>query len=317
MKVVLHIAWRKTDLTPLAAMFPQLSFALTRDLDEFAREMADADILVMWSLEYSPDIAHVCKESAPRLKWIQFTTSGIDGALKSGGFRPGTIVTNCAGLRAVNLAEHAFTLLLFMARQMREIERARERRDWIRRQLESLKSLQGTNLLILGMGAIGQAVARRARAFDMRVLAVSRAYRADDLVQEVFSRHDAKAAFARADFIICAMPSTDETKGFLNADAFRAMKRDAYLVNVSRGDIIVESDLAAACRDGLIAGAALDVTVEEPLPASSPLWALDNVVISPHVGGQGNDETDLLIRMIAENLALYVEGKPLVRRVEY
>jgi phosphoglycerate dehydrogenase-like enzyme len=272
----------------------------------------------MWTLEYTPTIARVCKEGAPRLTWIQFTTSGIDTALKAGGFRPGTIITNCAGLRAANLSEHAFTLLLFMTRQMRAIEAARTRRDWIRQELlATIKSLQGSTLLILGMGQIGQAVARRARAFDMNVIAVSRAYRPDALAGEVFPRHAATKAFARADFIVCCMPSTEETKGFLDRRAFAAMKRGAYLANISRGDIIVEADLAAACREGLIAGAAIDVMVDEPLPLESPLWGLDNVVISPHVGGFGNDETEMLIRMVAENFALYLKGEPLVRRVEY
>ena len=317
MKVVLHVAWRANDLRPLAARFADLSFAITRTDEDFAREITDADILVMWSAEYTPTISRLCRETAHRLKWLQFTTSGIDTALKNGGFNPGLVVTNCAGLRAVNLAEHAFTLLLFLARQMRTFEKGRDRGLWLRSSARAVVSLQNTTLLILGMGAIGQAVARRARAFDMNVIAVSRAYRPDGLVQEVFARNEALSAFAKADWIAVCLPSNSETRGFVDCRAFAAMKRSAVLVNVSRGDVIVEDDLAEACANGVIAGAGLDVTTVEPLPETSRLWTLDNVVITPHIGGQGNDETELLIKMVSENLRLYIDGQELLRRVDY
>ena len=180
MKIVLHVGDRSNDLRPLARGFPDITFAITRSEEEFAREIIDAEVLVMWSAEYSPRISHLCRTAARRLKWLQFTTSGIDTALKNGGLPLGIFVTNCAGLRAANLAEHAFALFLFLARRMRAFEDARERRVWLRDVGKEMVSLQNTTMLILGMGAIGQAVARRARAFDMNVLAVSRAYRPDD-----------------------------------------------------------------------------------------------------------------------------------------
>jgi phosphoglycerate dehydrogenase-like enzyme len=317
MKVILHVAARANDLRPLAGRFPDVSFVITRTLDELAAEMQRAEVLVIWSAEYTPEVAAICKSGSPFLKWIQFTTSGIDTALKNGGFTPGTIITNCAGLRAVNLAEHAFTLLLFLSRQVRAFERARTRREWLSRTSQPIASLQGTTLLVLGMGAIGQAVARRARAFDMTVLGVSRAYKPDAHVQEVYSRENAAAAYSRADSVVVCLPSTAETRRFVDRRALAAMKPSAFIINISRGDVIDEHDLAEACATGVIGGAGLDVTTIEPLPANSLLWSLDNVFITPHVGGQGNDETELLMEMISENLRLYRAGLPMLRRVEY
>jgi phosphoglycerate dehydrogenase-like enzyme len=317
-KIVFHLAGRSNDMRALFQRFPDVSFVTTRSVADVAQEIGDADALVAWSADYTPAIAAVCKERCRRLRWIQFATSGIDTALKNGGFPPGVTVTNCAGLRAANLAEHAFALLFFLARRMRRMEEARRHRLWIRQEIHpEIRSLQATTLTILGMGAVGHALARRAKAFDMRVLAVSRAYRADATVDAVYSRDNALAAFAEADVIAVCMPSTPETVGFIDRRKLAAMKKTAFLINIARGDIVVEQDLVEACTAGGIAGAGLDVAFEEPPAADSPLWRLENVVLTPHVGGSGNDETQVLAEMVAENLELFLAARPLLRRVAY
>jgi D-2-hydroxyacid dehydrogenase (NADP+) len=317
MKVVVYLADRKTELANLFARFPNVSFVVARTLPEYRREISDAEILIVWSSDYSREIASATKELGGRLKWLQFATSGVDGAIKRGGFPAGVTVTNAAGLRAPNLAEHAFVLLLFLTRNMRLFETARTRREWARPAAAGrMVSLHGRTALIVGMGAIGQAIARRARAFDMRVTAVSRAYPADEIVSAAFAREETRAAFAQADVIFICLPSDEQTRGFIDRDKLAAMKRTAFLINVSRGDVLVEEDLVEACRAGLIAGAGLDVADHEPLPEDSPLWRLDNVVLTPHVGGTGDDETDLLVDMIAENLRRWIAGRPLARRLD-
>lgn len=172
-------------------------------------------------------------------------------------------------------------------------------------------SLRGRTLAILGMGAVGRAVAPRARAFEMEVIAVSQSYRPDDLVDEVVPRERAAEALARADAVVVCMTSAPETRGFLDAARLGAVKPGAFLVNVARGDLVDEAALAAACRSGALAGAALDVTAEEPTPPESPLWDLPNVVLTPHIAGAGDRDDGRLIGLFAENLRRFLEGEPL------
>jgi D-2-hydroxyacid dehydrogenase (NADP+) len=152
----------------------------------------------------------------------------------------------------------------------------------------------------------------------MRVIGVSRAYEPDGLVEEVFPRERVTEALAQADAVLMSMPSTAETRGFLDAEKFAAMKPNTFVINVARGDLIDEDDLIAACESGAIGGAGLDVQAEEPLPADSPLWDVENIVISPHVGGGGGGPKDTALDdMLIENLRLYLAGEPLKRLVDW
>lgn len=318
MKVVINDAAGHVDVSRLASEFPELDLAVTASAPEVARELGDAEVLVASNRLYVADMVEAVNANAGKLRWIHFTTSGIDKALKNGGFPKGVLVTNSAGLRAASVAEHALALLLFLARRFRTVETARLRHDWIRDEVTpSVVSLRDRTLVILGLGAIGREVARKARAFDMRVVGVSRAYQPDGLVDEVYPRERAKEALAQADAVVVSLPSTPETRGFLDADKLSAMKNTAFVVNVSRGDLINEGDLIAACRAGAIAGAGLDVTTVEPTPADSPLWGLENVVLTPHIAGTGSDDREELYAMLTENLRLWLAGKPLARQVSW
>ncbi|HSR55131.1 MAG TPA: D-2-hydroxyacid dehydrogenase, partial [Alphaproteobacteria bacterium] len=284
-----------------------------------ARELPGAEVFFVSNRVYVEDMVEAVKTNADSLKLIHFTTSGIDKALKSGGFPEGVTVANVAGLRAPTLAEHAFALLLFLSHRFRDIEAARIKHQWLRDEITAkITPLRRQTLCVIGMGATGQAAARKGRAFDMRVIGVSRAYEPDDLVDEVFPRERVNEALAQADAVLLSMPSTAETRGFMNAEKFAAMKETAFIVNIARGDLINEDDLIKACKAGVIGGAGLDVQVNEPTPPESGLWDVDNIVISPHVGGGGGGPGDTdLEDMLIENLRLYIEGKPLKRLVAW
>jgi phosphoglycerate dehydrogenase-like enzyme len=196
------------------------------------------------------------------------------------------------------------------------VEAARAGRRWATREVfPHAVSLKGRTMAIVGLGAIGQAAARKARGFDMRVIGVSRGYPSDGLVETVFARDAAHAAFREADVILIAAPSEDGTRGLIGAAALAVMKPAAIILNVSRGDIIDEAALAEACRGGRIAGAGLDVTEREPLAADSPLWGLDNVLVTPHVGGAGSDQLGQLLDMVGDNLERWLAGAPLVNEI--
>jgi phosphoglycerate dehydrogenase-like enzyme len=316
MKAIFHLGERVLDISSLAMRFPDIHFAATRTPADVAREIGDTELLIVPTSAYTRDFVAIVNANARALKWVQFTTSGIDSVLKNGGFPPGVIVTNSAGLRAANLSEHAFAMLLFLARRFRELEGQRARREWRREPVYSTEmSLNRRTLLIVGMGAVGQAAAAKARAFGMRVIAISRAYRPDEHVSAVYRRDAALQAFAQADAVLISATSDAQTRNYLDAEKFAAMKTSAFVINVARGDIIDEAALIEACRSGQIAGAGLDVCVDEPPPPDCPLWALDNVFLSPHIGAGGNDDSATLFEMIAENIELYLADETLKRVV--
>jgi D-2-hydroxyacid dehydrogenase (NADP+) len=317
MKFVFHRGRRPIDTTPLRKQFPDLTFVNTHNEDDLEQHVSDVEVLVVGNTHYTPETSALLRAKARNLRWIQFTTSGLDVALKAGGFPPQAIVTNSAGLRAPNVSEHVFALLLFLTRRLRESEQGRAEKKWLQEELfNKCDTLYRKTMLVIGMGAIGQAVARKARAFGMTVEAISRAYAPDGDVSKVYARDEAAQAFAKADVVVLSLQSKSDTQGFVSKNLIAAMKPTSYLINIARGAVINEEALIEACANRKIAGAGLDVMVTEPLPPSSPLWTLDNVVIAPHTGGGGGDDTDVLLEMIAENIALYVAGKPLKRVVE-
>jgi D-2-hydroxyacid dehydrogenase (NADP+) len=319
MKVVYNSRTKPCDISYITENFPDLDFVVTYGPEDVARDLPDAEVFFVSNRVYMEDMVEAVNANAGNLKLIHFTTSGIDKALKSGGFPKGVTVANVAGLRGPTLAEHAFALLLTLSHRFRDIEAARADHQWLRDEITAkITPLRRQTMCILGMGATGQSMAKKARAFDMRVIGVSRAYEPDDLVDEVFPRERMDEALAQADAVMISMPSTAETRGIMNAEKFAVMKNTAFIVNVARGDLINEDDLIEACKAGEIGGAGLDVQMQEPTPPDSGLWDVDSIVISPHVGGGGGGPGDTdLEDMLVENLKLYVEGKPLKRLVDW
>jgi phosphoglycerate dehydrogenase-like enzyme len=318
MKVVIHSRGRDFDAGSLRSRFQSISFAITNNLAELSDAITDADVLVTPNRPYLADMAKIVNERQKQLRWVAFTTSGIDSAIKSGGFPKGTIVTNSAGLSGPILAEHAFAFFLFLARRFRESQAAMAKREWIRDELTpSMTSLYQKSLLIFGMGATGQAAARIGKAFQMRVTAVSRAYPADGIIDRTFTREQAKDAILGADFILLSMPSTPETRHFVNADLLSAAQSHAILVNVARGDLIDTPALLAALQRSKLGGAGLDVTEQEPLPNDSPLWTAPNLAITPHIAATGADLKQPMIDALSENLRRFVGGQPLKNTLDW
>jgi D-2-hydroxyacid dehydrogenase (NADP+) len=223
-------------------------------------------------------------------------------------------VTNAGDVSQRVLASHAMALMLGVMRGFTRFERLRERREWARHDMSSyIVDPDGARMVILGMGHIGQDIARKAKAFDMEVICVTRAPApAVPEIDRVVSREKIHEVLPSADVVMIAMPLDDGTRGFLNAERIALMQERAILVNISRGKVVDEAALARAVTEGRIMGAGIDAFAEEPLPAKSPLWDLPNVLITPHVGGQGGRQ--LWRRMsdvIRDNTRRYLSGAPL------
>ena len=272
-----------------------------RTLDELKARVGEADVLLCSGLWRNDLIA-----AAPRLAFIQSISAGTDQYSREALGAAGIRVASAQGANERAVAEHAIALILALVRQIpmaRDNQAARKWRGMIGEIAKREDELGGKTLLIVGMGRIGSRLATLAKAFDMRVIATKRdpstgAGAADRVVGE----DGLLAAIAEADFVALTCPLTPKTENLIDARALAAMRPAAFLVNVARGKVVNEPALIEALEKGAIAGAALDCVWDEPLPAASPLWAMDRVLITPHTAGETRRYEDNVIDLLMDNL---------------
>jgi phosphoglycerate dehydrogenase-like enzyme len=288
------------------------------------------NVEVLYTLRHFPDPAQ-----ASHLRWIQMHTAGIDHAIDQPIMQAQDVeVTNSSGVHAVQTSEFCLMMMMAFAYKLPQILAYQAIPEWPRRPHEVFAPfhLRGQTLGIVGYGAIGRELARMADALGMQVLAIKRnvmrpadydTYRISgtgDPEGEIPLRiypPEAVASLAReSDFLVVVAPLTPNSRALVNADVLAAMKRTAVLINAARGAVIDEAALISALAAQQIAGAALDVFEEEPLPTTSPLWNLDNVIISPHVAGNSAHYHDKCADVFIENLTRYLENRPLLNRVQ-
>jgi phosphoglycerate dehydrogenase-like enzyme len=248
-------------------------------------------------------------EHAGGLRWIQTASDGLDGLLFRELVASGVTVTNGRGVFDESIAEWAIGAILAMTTGLdRSIVDGTQRR-WD--DDRGTRRLAGQRLLVLGPGPIGRATARRARDLGMSVTAVGRTPRPDDVFDRIGGPEDLHSMLAEADVVFDALPLTTGTHRYVDAAALAAMKPTARFVNVGRGATVDEAALVDALRDGRIAGAALDVFEVEPLPSESPLWAMPNVIVSPHICGDFDGWEEETVALFVDNLGRFVRGEPL------
>lgn len=296
--------------------FPDISFRKAWSADELASIMSDTDIFFVNNQSYTPGVAEVVLPNCDRLKWIQFATVGIDTARES-GLPSNVLMSNVRGLRTGILAGHAIALMLGAMRGFRRYERYRRAREWGRMEMfPHILAPDGATLVIVGLGEIGQDVARKAKAFDMHVIGVSRGGKPEQWIDEVVPREDFHKVLPTADVVLIAMPYETETRHFVGKPELCLMKPTAILVNISRGGVVDERALIDALKEGRIAGAAMDVTEVEPLPRESELWALDNVLLTPHLGGRGGEaQKKHLAEILEDNLHRFLDSRELYNQI--
>lgn len=248
---------------------------------------------------------------APRLKWIQLTSAGADRLLDSGFIEGGVTVTTVSGLHATPIGEYVLAQMLMFAKGAPKFIRAQQKHEWVRYMPQELL---GKTVGIVGMGHIGEEVARLAKAFGCRVIATRRSVtepRAAGYADELLPSKDMDRLLGASDYVVLCVPLTPETRGMIAEPQLRAMKPTAVLINIARGGVIVEADLVRALSEGWIAGAGLDVFEKEPLPEDSQLWDLENVSLSPHISGGTEIYNERAVGIFVENLKRYLSGEPL------
>lgn len=257
--------------------------------------------------------------AAPKLKWIQSSSAGVEFVARIPELvASDVILTNTRGAHGPSIGEHAMALLLAMTRLIPESIEQQNRKHWERGRLyRTAREVNGLTMGIIGFGAIGRGIAQRALAFDMNVLAID-AFPVDgySLVDEVWPISRLEGFVTAVDVLVVAAPLTAETRHLIGAEQLALMKDDAYLIVVSRGGIVDEAALAATLTSGKLAGAALDVVEQEPLPADSPLWDLPRFILTPHLAGASAPKERRVVEIFRDNLVRYMNGDPLINVVD-
>jgi phosphoglycerate dehydrogenase-like enzyme len=257
--------------------------------------------------------------AAPKLKWIQSSSAGVEFVARIPELVASDIIlTNTRGAHGPSIGEHTMALLLAMTRMIPESIEQHNRRHWERGWLyRTAREVNGLTMGIVGFGAIGRGIAQRARAFDMNVIAID-AFPVDGgpLVDDVWPISRLEDFVTAVDVLVVAAPLTAETRHLIGAEQFAQMKDDAYLIVVSRGGIVDESALAETLTSGRLAGAALDVVEQEPLPADSPMWDLPRFILTPHLAGASAPKERRVVEIFRDNLVRYQNGDPLINVVD-
>jgi glyoxylate/hydroxypyruvate reductase len=287
--------------------FPGRAVRAWTSEEEFTKGIDEVEYL----LALNPPRGHWAK--ARRLRLIQVLGAGVDGVLPAPDLPAAVVLANQRGMSAEPMAEFGLTLALGLLKQLPFFLAAQGERAW-RRTLPVRAA--GLTLGILGLGAIGEALAERAAALGMRVIGTQRSPKRHPAVTRIEPPERTDAVLAESDLVVVLLPLTDETRGFLSRERLARMKRGAYLVNLARGGIADEDAVAEALRGGRLAGAAFDVFATEPLPPESPLWDVPNLWITPHMAGGFPEILDETTRLFAENVARLERGDPVRNAID-
>jgi phosphoglycerate dehydrogenase-like enzyme len=301
-----HVAYRFGDR--FAARNSGIRFVEVRDRAGLDAAIGGCDVLVCSGL-WRNDLPAI----APRLKFVQSASAGTDqydrAVLKAAGIR----LASGQGVNANAVSEHAIALMLALLRRIPEARDNQAKRFW-RGMMGDFGKREdeagGKTAVVVGLGRIGGRIVRLCKALGMKVVGVRQNVAGGaEGADEVHSFRDLRSVLPRADFLILACPLTDDTRGLVDAAALAALKPTAQVINVARGRVVDEPAIVAALQEGRIAGAALDVTADEPLPAESPLWAMPNVLITPHTGGETHMYEDNVLDFMMENIGRMQRGE--------
>jgi phosphoglycerate dehydrogenase-like enzyme len=285
----------------IAKAFPELKIDIVDHHSKVDPYIGTADVLITFGVQMA---AHVF-EKAKRLKWVQALGTGVDGIVDQPGLRQDVVVTNMRGLHGGPVSEAALAAMLALARDLPRSMRLQRGHRWER---FPARLLRDKTVGIFGVGAIALELAPKCKAFGMRVVGISSKQREVPGFDAMLGREALEGAVKALDFLVLLTPYTEETHNIVGARIFAAMKPGAYLVNLARGGIVDEAALIGALRTNRLAGAALDVFAQEPLPADSPLWDMDNVIVTQHQGGFFDSYPRFAIPVVEQNMRKWLAG---------
>ncbi len=313
--IALHhpfVLWRAPSwlAEKLAIDFPQITVYPTTSYDDLTSGIVDADAAILWSIR--PDQL----AGATRLRWIHSPAAAVHQLMYPELVNNSVVVTNAREVHGFVVAEHAMALLFALGKRLPSAMRYQQKKIWAQQQIFDEQpgpcEIADATIVLFGMGSIGREFTKRAKALGAKVVAVrEHPERGADGADRVLSNLDIDKVLPQADFVVLAAPVTPQTRHVINENTLALMRRDAYLINVSRGPLIDDLALADSLRSGGIAGAALDVFAEEPLPPDSPYWDMENVLMTPHTAAVTEKLWPRQYQLIEENLRRFLAGDPL------
>jgi phosphoglycerate dehydrogenase-like enzyme len=300
---------------PLLDKMPDyVSYVEGTALADFDSSLAQAEVILSWGAKR--DLMMELLAGAPKLRWIHSRSAGLDGLMFPALIESPVPLTNGRGVFSQSLGEFIIGAVLFFAKDMRRMLRSQKEGRWDQFDVQEIR---GQTLGIVGYGDIGRAIAKRASAMEMKVLAMRRRpelSEGDPYVSEMFGFGQKKEMMERCDYVVSALPLTAETKDFLSTEDFAAMKKSAIFMNVGRGPVVDEPALIAALQSGQIRGAALDVFAVEPLPEGHPFFSMDNVLMSAHCADNTTEWLNDAMRFFYQNLDRFWRNEPLMNVVD-
>jgi len=298
-------------LAQIQSAAPDMQVRMTRDLDEIQSLLPDVEIAV-------GGVPHHLIPRATSLRWLQQWGAGADWLLRTPeAVQHEFVLTSASGVHAIPISEQIIGYLLAFARGLHRSICAQVKHQWHRETKQSLFELANKTMVLVGVGAIGARTAEIAVALGMRVLGVRREPQTElPNIEAMYGPNQLLEILPLADFVVLTIPLTEETKGMIGERELRAMKSTAYIVNIGRGATIDQDALIQALQDGWIAGAGLDVFTPEPLPQDSPLWEMENVIITGHYAGMTPEYDNRALEILLENLSRYRAGQELINVVD-
>ena len=274
------------------------------DIDNFAEE---AEIIICWKF---PD---ECLKRAKKLFWIQLVSAGSDQITNLPSFSRNIMISTAGGVHTTPIAEYVICYILSLYQGTFDLMNFQKENKWGRIKRREVK---GKTLGIVGLGKIGKEIARKAKAFDMKVAGIKRKPESVEFVDEVLGPHDLHGLLGKSDFVVISTPLTALTRNLISKKELEIMKHSAYLINIARGEIVEEKALIEALKNDKIKGAVIDVFEEEPLPEKSELWDTKNLIITPHISWLGEYTLERVIASVTDNIGRYIEGKEIKNIVD-
>jgi D-2-hydroxyacid dehydrogenase (NADP+) len=284
------------------ADFPGISLLATNERAEALLHAPDAEIIIGHHFQFDEPLL----ERAPQLRWIQSLTTGTDAIVRLSALRPETLLTSTRGMHGPQMSELVFLHMLALARDLPRMQRNQAAARWER---WPQPLLWGKSVVIVGVGAIAEALAPRCKCFGMKVIGVSASHRVPAGFDAMYGREELLQATAQADFLVILVPYSAQTENMIDARVLAVMKGSAFLINVARGGVLDEQALLQALRAERIAGAGLDVFRDQPLPADNPFWREPRVLITPLLGGMSNIYLEQAYPIVSANLRHFLAGR--------
>jgi phosphoglycerate dehydrogenase-like enzyme len=312
-KIVITHNLEQQLINQIKEIIPEWEIVVGKDRDIWQYHLHDAEIIAGWKKGIEKD----CLAPNSKLRWLQTWSAGIDSlpleSLKSNNIT----VTSANGVHSYPISETIFAMMLGFSRKIHTYVKNQQERKWHHSGIK--QEIHEKTLGIIGVGVIGKEVAKIAKAFGMKVLGVRHSGKPQEFVDEMYTIDQLEAVLPNCDFIVVTLPLTKDTRNLFGAKQFGLMKDSVFFINVGRGETIVEQDLVTALREGIIAGAGLDVFEQEPLTVDSPLWNMENVIITPHTSGSTEHYNQRVVEdILIPNLKNYLLGvSPSINLIDF